>query len=380
MSDSHQDIGMLPSSMPFFPSEDIDAYLSDVRDILESPGGLRSPRHRDRFERAFADAHGMRHGLAVTSGTMALEAVLRAVGVADAEILVPANTFVASAAVPLSLGANVRFVDIDPHTLSPTVEDVVDALTPQTRFMIIVHMGGIITPELPAIAELCRGREVTLIEDAAHAAGATLGGLHAGRFGRAAAFSMYPTKVITCGEGGMVTTDDDELLRAMSCLREQGRSEDDYLLHDRIGSNYRMSELQAALAWRQVLRIEQIVESRLAIMTTYAAELQGLRHLTPMTWDASVRPSGYKFWLHLDDPRHKSQLQKFAFDLGVELPSGIQDIACHQQPSLAHLADGPLPRAETFCARHVCLPLYPSMTADQTARVIDVVLRYDASR
>lgn len=375
----HEAVEILPSSAPYFPSDDVDSYLADVRAMLENPGGLRSPRHRERFERAFADAHGMRHGLSVTSGSTALEAIFRAVGVAGAEVLVPANTFVASAAIPVALGAVVRFVDIDPATLSPTLQQIADALTPRTRVLVMVHMGGIITPELPAIAELCRQRGVVLVEDAAHAVGATLDGRHAGNFGLAAAFSMYPTKVITCAEGGMVTTDDDALLRTMAALREQGRSEEDFLVHDRIGTNYRMTELQAALAWRQVLRIEEIVEARLAIMDSYGRAFQDLRHLTPMSWDAAVRPSGYKYWLHLDDARHKAGLQEFALGLGVELPSGIQDIPCHLQPSLAHLATGALPGAEGFCARHVCLPVYPSMRPDQVDRVIDAVLRYDAS-
>ena len=366
----------MASSEPYFPAADIDEILADVRDVLEH-NGLRSTTHRSRFEEAFAAAHHAAHALAVTNGSTAIEAVLRVAGVAGAEVLVPANTFIATAAIPYTMGARLRFLDMDPATLAPTADDVAAAIGPATRLLIMVHMGGLISPEMPEIMRICQERGVVLLEDAAQATGASLDGRFAGAWGLAATHSTYPTKVITSGEGGVVVTGDAELAAQIGSLREQGRSAADPLVHDRVGTNYRMTEIQAIVAYRQTLRIPEIIAARQRIMRRYAGELEGLRHLIPMTWDPRLGPSGYKFWLHLDAPEHKAGLQHYALSRGIDLPSGIQDVPVHQQPALAHLGPVSMPRAERFCRQHACLPVYPNMTSDDVARVIGMVRDYD---
>src|SRR5581483_8533205 len=206
------------------------------------------------LEEAFAARHGANHAVAVASGTAALEIMLRAVGVEGREVIVPANTFFASAAAVLHAGGTVRLADVDPDTLALSAATVEAALTPATAGVLHVHIGGAITPEMPAIARLCEDRGLFLLEDAAHAHGSDRDGAPAGRWGRAAAFSFYPTKVITSGEGGIVVTDDQAIVDEARIYRDQGKAGFLGGEHVRLGYAWRMSELHAAVGVVQLRR------------------------------------------------------------------------------------------------------------------------------
>lgn len=369
----------IKSSVPWFPEDDIKSISSQIEQCLRN-GELRSSTHRDAFQDEFARYSGVEHVLAMNSGSAALDAIFRSLDLkAGDEVIVPTNTFVASAAMPHALGLDIRFVDMDPATLSPTLDDIEQAIGPRTRAVVIVHMGGVMSPELPKIAELCERRGVYLVEDAAHATGAQSHSLQAGHFGIAAIHSLYPTKVITGGEGGLVVTRSAELAWSVEQIREQGRSAEDMMIHERIGTNYRMSELQAILVRHQLARLDEILAQRREIKSFYDSELMGLHAFKPPGKLPNVAVSGYKYWLHTDTTERGGALAEYAIQHGVELPSGIQDVPCHRQPVFTFAHALSLPRAEHFCSHHICLPIYPGMTIDDCQLVVDVVREFDRS-
>ena len=183
-----------------FSASDRQAVLALIDRALAS-GNLTLGPLNAQFEQAFAARHGDQLAVATSSGTSALEITLRAVGVAGREVVVPANTFFATAAAVVHAGGRPRFADVDPATLSLSPASVAAALTPDVAAVVHVHIGGLISPEMPALQRLCAERGIALIEDAAHAHGSSFDGHPAGSWSRAAAFSFYPDQGRGRGRG-----------------------------------------------------------------------------------------------------------------------------------------------------------------------------------
>lgn len=215
------------------------------------------------FERDFATAHGAAYGLAVTNGTHALEAALRALGIGPGdEVIIPAMTFIATATAVLMVGACPVAVDVLPDTWCIDPKCIAAAITPRTRAVIPVHFAGHIA-DMAQIGAICRRHRLALIEDAAHAHGARWQGQAAGSFGDFAAFSFQNFKLLTAGEGGALLTSNADLyeqaLLVINCGRRPG---DTSYEHSVLGSNYRMSEFQAAVLNAQLARMELLAERR----------------------------------------------------------------------------------------------------------------------
>jgi dTDP-4-amino-4,6-dideoxygalactose transaminase len=226
-----------------FSLADIDFITTELRRLLESRNFLTLGQYGEQFERAFATYHGAPYAVSTNNGTAALEIILRALGVAGGEVIVPANTFAATAFAAIHSGARPVFADILPDmTLDPA--DTLKRLTPRTRAVISVHIGGLISPATLELAELCRAHKIFLVEDAAHAHGSALDGKSAGTFGIAASFSFFSTKVMTTGEGGMILTADEDICRKARTLRDQGKV-NGANYHEIIGYNWRASSAMA---------------------------------------------------------------------------------------------------------------------------------------
>jgi dTDP-4-amino-4,6-dideoxygalactose transaminase len=205
-----------------FPPQDRAEVAAAITETLTT-GALTLGPWTKKFEAAFAAAHQTPNAIAVASGTCALEIILRATGVAGGDVIVPANTFYATAAAVLRAGGRPVFADIDAATFALTPQTVEAVLTPDTKAVVIVHVAGLIPPQTEDLQEFCEQRGIAFIEDAAHAHGSTLGGRFAGSFSAAAAFSFYPTKVVTCGEGGMIATASAEIADEARIYRDQGK-------------------------------------------------------------------------------------------------------------------------------------------------------------
>jgi len=362
----------VPPARVSFPPEDRAEILARIDEALTT-GQLTLGATGRELEDEFATRHQRTHAIAVSSGTSALEIILRAVGVEGREVLVPANTFFATAAAAVHAGARVRFVDCDPATMSFDLEDVRAQLTPDTAAIIAVHIGGLISPALTALAALCDEHGVALVEDAAHAHGSALDGRSAGSFGIAGAFSFYPTKVIAGGEGGMIVTNDDTIAEEARTYRDQGKGSFHANFHTRLGANWRMSEPHAAIVLAQLHRLDEFIAARQELAAHYDAALGGTG-LRPLSIPADAHCNYYKYVAFLPDGVDRTILKQTVrerFDIG--LSGEVYDTPLHQQPVFSHLTDRTLPGAEWLCARHVCLPLYPSLTYSDVDYVIDSV-------
>ncbi len=351
--------------------EDIDHLTAGLRDLLARRRFLTLGEHVERFEQAFAAQHGELLATATSSGTSALEAILNALDVRGGEVIVPANTFAATAFAVLHAGARPVFADIGTDlTLDP--DDAARRVTRHTRAVVTVHIGGLISPGTLELAELCRDRGIPLVEDAAHAHGSTLHGRTAGTFGTAAAFSFFSTKVITTGEGGMVLTADPHLHEAVRVLRDQGKSGGGNH-HEVVGSNWRLTEMQAMLGLTQVRRLPGFVARRREIAERYRTKLAGVPGLEVVPAPDGAAPNFYKLIALVDGVEPEVLRAELRAQHDVALGGYVYEVPLHQQPVLRHLADGPLPVAEDLCRRHICPPIYPSLTDEQLDHVVAAV-------
>ena len=326
------------------------------------------------FERAVAVEIGAPDVVAVSSGTSAIEIALRTIGVAGRRVLIPANTFFATASAALAAGAVVDFVDTEAEGLGADPRAVAAKLHlhDDVAAVIVVHIGGIVSPHVPEIAALCRARGVALLEDAAHALGSLLDGKPAGSFGRLAAFSFYPTKVVTSAEGGVVTTWSPEDAASARCLRDHGKIGFHANVHDRIGSNWRLSEVHAAIGLAHMGRLGAFIAERRAAATYYDEHLSGISGITPFGEPSGERSNYYKYLAILDPAVDRAALKAMLRQQrGVILSGEIYDPLCCLQPALQGRFDvQDFPVAFAFSQRHVCLPIFPGITRGQQDRVV----------
>jgi dTDP-4-amino-4,6-dideoxygalactose transaminase len=244
-------------------------------------------------------------------------------------------------------------------------------LTERTAAVVLVHIGGIISPAIRRLQELCAQRGVALIEDAAHAHGCELDGVPAGSFGVAGAFSFYPTKVVTSGEGGMIVTSDERLRDEALVYRDQGKAGFAANLHTHLGYAWRLSELHAAVGVVHLRRLAEFAETRRRVAKRYTAALATLDGVTPLPVPAGLRSSVYKYIAVLDDSVPRAALKTLlATEHNVQLSGEVYDTPLHRQPVFAHLHEAALPGAELFCARHICLPVHSDMTDAEAERVL----------
>lgn len=354
----------------------IDFSAAERKQILECidqiliSGNLSQGRYVQELEERFASYIGVRHAIAVNSGSSAIEIPMRALHVRDKQVIVPTNTFLATAAGVLLAEGKVRLADIDPATLAPGLGELQNRANSETVGVILVHIGGIISPAIVAIREWCDEQGYWLFEDAAHAHGSTFGGRFAGSFGKVGSYSFFATKVMTCGEGGMIVTDDDELAHYFTLYRNHGKPYPWVSYHTHLGSNYRMSETTAAIALAQLSRLDDMVAARTRVAERYTSLLaEYIPTLHPVL--PSERSSWYKYIVILPQDYDRSLIKQQMKERGVDLPGGVYDIPLHQQPVLAHLADdGPYVQADQICRQHLCLPIYPSLTDEQVEYVV----------
>lgn len=353
--------------------EDVEA----VADVLASNRLALGPRMQE-FERDLAACVGVRHAVAVSSGTSALHLVVRALGIGPGdEVITTPFSFVASTNCILFERATPVFVDIDPVTLCIDPARVEEAITPRTKAILAVDVFGR-PADWPALEAIADRHGLDLIDDSAEALGSNLGGRKCGSFGRAGIFGFYPNKQVTTGEGGAVVTDDEEIAARCRSMANQGRSPDNrWLQHVQLGFNYRIDEMSAALGVAQLRRLDEIVASRARVAAMYAdalADIEGLTLPAPFT---GGRVSWFVYVLRLSDERSKADRD------GILSALRERDIECgdyfqpiHLQPFLqASLGTGPglCPVAERVGARTIAVPFYVGLSSADVARVAEAL-------
>lgn len=377
----------LSSAKPFFPDEDIAFILENTPAILR--GQMTMGKWVVELERVMAEMAGTRFALVAHTCTAAMEIALKSLGIGHGdEVLVPVQTFMATATAVRNVGATPVFCDIrsSTHCLDP--EDAARRITPRTRAIILVHYGGLITPDLPAIEALCQEHHLSLIEDAAHAHGARKGKRNAGGIGTFGCFSYYATKVLTTGgEGGGLATGDERLFRIAKCYQYRGQdlSIEEEQIFIRPGHNVRMTEFQALCGVVQHRRLEEFVSLRNKIAAKYDAVLQ--QEAPECELIAVPEDTVHSYWKHTFNlPADVSRMQlqdKMKERFGVPI-AWSYDPPIHLQPVFRELygtTDGMLPVAEDVTMRLVNFPMHVCMSDQDVERVLDAfVACYTESR
>jgi dTDP-4-amino-4,6-dideoxygalactose transaminase len=353
----------IPATKPFFSEKSIVFILDRFRQILEGKSFLTMGKYCQEFEEKFADYVGTKYAVTTNSGTAALEIVLQILGVKGYEVIVPTNTFAATAFAVIKAGGKPLFVDCG-QDLTTDPSSVKDKLTAATKAVVTVHIGGLISPATYELRDICQKRGIHLVEDACHAHGSSLDGKKAGTFGVAGAFSFFSTKVMTTGEGGMIVTDDEEIRNKALVLRDQAKkAKGGYQnYHEEVGYNWRMTEVQALMGLAQLEMLEEFVDRRNQIARIYDQELQDLSNLTVLRTPSNARHNYYKYIAFLDGMDRDKLNRHLKEKYDVSLGGYVYEIPLHQQPVFAQYRQGSLPIAEDLCQRQVCLPVYYAMT------------------
>ena len=371
---------MIPITKPLIGEEEAGAAARVVRS-----GWLAQGAEVDRFEQAVASFVGARHAVAVSSGTTALHLCLVALGLRPGDdILVPALGFIATANAVCHTGARPVFVDVAPRTCNLDPARLEAAITPRSRAILPAHQLGL-PAEMQPILELARAHGLHVIEDGACALGSIYRRTHVGALGRLCCFSFHPRKVITTGEGGAITTDDDELADTLRALRSHGMRVTAHERHsagqvlaeelDLVGYNYRMTDIQAAVGRVQMERLPGIGKRRRTLARRYTDALAGTTIVPPAEPEHATHIF-QSYMVLLPDhwaTTQRDRLMQRLLDRGIATRAGL--MAIHLQPVYRHDGAPPsLPVTEELARRGLMLPLYPELDEADQDRVIAELL------
>jgi dTDP-4-amino-4,6-dideoxygalactose transaminase len=365
---------------PWLGADEVAAVTS----VIESGWIAQGPRVAE-FESAFAHATGTEQAVALSSCTTALHLslVLAGIGPGD-DVVVPSFSFIATANAVVYAGARPVFADVDPGTGNLTADSVRAALTPATRAVIAVDQGGVPVDLVP-IREVCDPMGIVVIEDAACGAGSRYRGRPVGAAADIAVWSFHPRKILTTGEGGMLTTSRAEWAKRARQLREQGVSvgaaerhrstlppAEQYL---EVGYNYRMTDLQAAIGLVQLRKLEKVVSRRRELAAGYQRQLAHVAGVRCITDPADGEGNYQSFWVELgpEYPLEREQLLEKLAASEISARRGI--MAAHRHPAYANrdYGNAALSVTEYLTDHTLILPLYHQMTAAEQQRVIDVL-------
>lgn len=348
---------------PFIGAEEKTA----VMEVLDSGQLAQGPR-AEAFERSFADYVGAKHAIAVNSGTAALIVALQANGVGPGdEVITTPFSFIATATSIVACGATPVFVDIDPFDLNLDPNQIEAAITDRTKAVMPVHLYGH-PARVDELKAICEEFEVALVEDAAQAHGAEHAGQRVGTFGTGC-FSFYPTKNMTTGEGGMITTNDDDIARRCSIIRNHGQAE--RYLHQFFGLNWRMQDLNAAIGLVQMGRIEGWNEARIRNAVDLSRLIDAVE--TPRVREGD-RHVFHQYTVRVPGDRDglRDRLHAAGVGSAIHYP-----IPIHQQPIMRELGygEGSFPVAEAAAQHVLSLPVHPSLGADDVEYIASSVNR-----
>ncbi len=371
----HMNIPIL--RLPYTP-EEIDFVTNGIAEVLRS-GYLTMGEKVVQFEKMFARFVGTRYAIATNSGTSSLEIILRAIGIEGSSVIVPSNTFMASPVSVIHAGGKVIFADCQRDNLQLDPQDLRRKIRADTKGVMLVHIGGIISPAFDEIKRICDEAGLFLLEDAAHAHGATIDGRQAGSLGIAGSFSFYPTKPIVTAEGGMITTDDDNIYYQALSLRDHGRTDYNPNIHVEFGYNWRFSELHAVLGIQQMKKADAILGGRRKIAHMYDKRLEGVKRTKKLKIPPNIKPSFYKYIVFLDDDIDRDAVKRELQErFGVSLTGEVYSHPCHSQPvfrkhpwAMANDPGDTFPQTEYVSKRHICLPLYQGLTEEEVDYTID---------
>ncbi len=353
---------MISIAKPDIGNEEKKAVL----EVLES-GMLAHGELVRRFERDFSAYIGTKHAIATTSGTQALILALEALDIRGKDVLVPSFTFIASATSIIRAGGRPVFVDINPGTFDMEPEDVRKKITERTAAIMPVHLYGQ-SANMDEIMEIAEENGVAVVEDACQAHGAEWDGKKAGSIGDVSAFSFYPTKNMTTGEGGMLTTDNHELAERLGMLVNHGQTE--RYRHMALGWNYRMTNIAAAIGLEQLKKLDRNNNKRRNNALFYDEELS---ECVEIPYVDSKAHHVYHQYTIKTDKRDKviEEFKKERIGFGIYYP-----IAIHQQEIMKRLGyTASLPITEKLTKRVLSIPIHPLLSEEDLHTVVETIKR-----
>ena len=369
---------MIPVMRPWLGAEEAAAAAEAV-----SSGWIAQGPRVAEFEKAFASAIGAGYAIAVSSCTAALHLALIAAGIGPGdEVVVPSLSFIATANAVRYVGAVPVFADVDEATQNLTPATVEPCLTARTRAVILVDQAGL-PADLDAMQELCEPRGVTVVEDAACAAGSVYRGRPVGAGAGLATFSFHPRKLLTTGEGGMLVTPDSEVAVRLRRLREHGMDVSAAARHAsrqpviehylEVGFNFRMTDLQAAVGLVQLGKLDRLIARRRLLAQRYQQLLTSIPGLRTITDPAYGTTNYQSFWVLLPDdfPVSRDELLQQLAQADVSARRGI--MAAHLEPAYEGFTRDPLPVTERLTARTLILPLFHELTEAEQDIVVSVL-------
>ncbi|WP_449514055.1 DegT/DnrJ/EryC1/StrS family aminotransferase [Cellulomonas sp.] len=339
-----------------------------VNECLDTTWISSAGRFIAQFETSFADACGVKHAIATNNGTTALHLALTALGVGPGdEVVVPVLTYIATANAVRYCGAEPVFVDVEPDSMNMDPAKFKAAITERTRVVIPVDLYG--NPaDMPAIDAIADQHGITVLQDSAEAHGAEVGGRRVGSLAHVTAFSFFGNKIITTGEGGAVTTDDDELAARLRLLRGQGMDLERRYWFPVVGFNYRMTNIAAAIGLAQLERFDEILESRDRLSKQYDTLLGGAAGITLPAQRPDTRRVNWLYTVTLDGltSEQRDQVIRDLADDGIETRPVFHPL--HQMPPYAQ-PDTSYPEAERLGATGISLPTHLALTNSDIALV-----------
>lgn len=363
---------MIPLSFPTLGEKE----TSYVMDCLQSTWISSAGKYLDKFEAAFAAVAGTKHAISCSNGTAALHLALLALGVKpDDEVIVPTLTFAACSNSIIYCGAKPILVDVDPGIWSLDASLVESLITPKTRGILAVHLRGH-PADMEAIMAIARRHGLFVIEDAAQAHGAKVRGKPVGSIGDVGTFSFFGNKMITTGEGGMITTNDDAVAESIRLLKNQGMTKEKRYWHPVVGYNYRMTNVQAAIGLAQVERLPEIRLRHRQVAAWYQEELTGVPGLS---WQQERDWAEHAWWQFVavidegfgeDRDTILKQLQEAGIDARrIYYPT--HDMPPYQKYS----GRRQFPVADRLAAQGICLPTWAGLTREDVRYICQALIQ-----
>jgi perosamine synthetase len=376
LPDETDSIKMIPIASPFFDEEDISKISEDVKNILKSKRLVLGP-YTQKFEDLFSEYIGTKYSVAVSSGTAALEIVLRYCNVKDSEVIIPTNTFISCPNTVLYADGKPIFADMKPNSFCVDIDDVQRKISQKTKVVMAVHLGGYPDPEMEVLREICDDHEIYFMEDCSHSHGASLNGRKVGSLGVAGCFSFYATKLLATGTGGMLTTNDPKLKLFAEELRRQGsiNSEGQTDVFDKLGYDWMMSEVTASLGISQLSKLDRQIKKRKEIANHYENGLSKIDTINPFPHHSNTSNVYWRFITMLDEQVDRNKLlsslkEDYKIGAGVLYP-----ILCHMQPVYRLLGHnrGECPVAENAIEHQLTLPVNPYMTSKDVHFIVEAL-------
>jgi perosamine synthetase len=367
-----------PRAKPYFSNKSKNGILKDISGILDS-GMLTQGAYVAKFESKFKEEIGTDYAIATSSCTSALEIAIRSLGLENTNILVTTNTWMSCANVILLTGNKPVFVDINADTLNMDTDDLISKLE-GVGAILWVHMAGLISPDFFKVKKICDKKGIRIIEDCAHAHGATINGKLAGSLGDVGCFSFYPTKIMATGEGGMITTNNADIAAKADIYRNHGTTRNpqkvlglDYGVTCHYPSqNYRMTEIAGILGLYQLEYLQSFVESRNYIANLYRKYLKDIPGIKILP-----KYEGHSYWnffILLEKDIDRDEFAKILlYEYGIQTANAYAPSIHQQEMFKPYLNGTKLPTADDILSRHISLPMYVTLNEQDIKSITDCI-------